>query len=80
MGTDGMIHLYSNWWKGGPIRVTVGPKTWEVNTPVEGNGYQYEADEVCRCIRAGKTQSDVMPLDESSGGTVDDGSSRALWD
>jgi len=65
IGTEGMIHIYSHWWKGGPMRVTVGHRTWEVNVPVEGNGYQYEAAEVCRCLRAGKTQSDVMPLSES---------------
>jgi hypothetical protein len=28
-------------------------------------GYQYEAMEVMRCIREGKTESDIMPLDES---------------
>ena len=30
-----------------------------------GNGYSYEALEVGRCLREGKLESDVMPLDES---------------
>lgn len=30
-----------------------------------GNGYHYEADEVMRCVRAGSTQSEIMPLSES---------------
>ena len=33
--------------------------------PYEGNGYGYEAAEVMRCLRAGKVESSVMPLDES---------------
>ena len=30
-----------------------------------GNGYHYQAEEVMRCVRAGKVQSDVMPLADS---------------
>jgi predicted dehydrogenase len=30
-----------------------------------GNGYQYEADEVATSVRAGRFESDVMPLDDS---------------
>lgn len=30
-----------------------------------GNGYHYEADEVARCVRAGRSESDIMPLDDS---------------
>ena len=33
--------------------------------PVEGNGYQYEAMEVMRCLRHGQMESPIMPLDES---------------
>ena len=32
---------------------------------MESNGYNYEAEEVMRCIRAGKTESVIMPLDET---------------
>ena len=30
-----------------------------------GNGYQFEAEEAARCIREGKTESAIMPLDET---------------
>jgi len=30
-----------------------------------GNGYPHEAIEVATCVRAGKIESDTMPLDES---------------
>lgn len=33
--------------------------------PFEGTGRGHEAEEVMACIRAGKIQSDIMPLDES---------------
>jgi predicted dehydrogenase len=37
----------------------------EVFEPVEGNGYQHEAAEVGRCLRAGALESPRMPLDET---------------
>ncbi len=33
--------------------------------PVVGNGYNYEAAEVMRCLRAGELESKLMPLDET---------------
>ncbi|MEL6579302.1 MAG: Gfo/Idh/MocA family oxidoreductase [Cyanobacteria bacterium J06621_12] len=33
--------------------------------PLEGNGYNYEAVEVMRCLQAGKLESEIMPLDET---------------
>ena len=49
--------------------------------PLDGfNGYEYEAMEVMECIRAGKLESAVMPLDESLSimRTLDE--VRAQWD
>lgn len=37
----------------------------EVEGRIEGNGYNYEAAEVMRCMLGGKLESDVMPLDET---------------
>jgi len=64
-GTEGYVHFGSHWWKGGPMLVTVGEKTWRIEEPVVGNGYQYEADEVARCLHAGKIQSDVVSWEHS---------------
>ena len=30
-----------------------------------GNGYQYEAAEVVRCLREGRLESDIMPLEQT---------------
>lgn len=79
VGTEGYVRLHPTWWKGGPMTVRVGDVRREENLPVAGNGYQYEADEVCRCLREGRTQSDIMPLDDSLAvlGAMD--RLRALW-
>ncbi len=39
--------------------------TQAVHAPTRGNGYNYEAVEVGECIRAGKLESDTLPLKES---------------
>ena len=66
LGAEGNIHLPSIWWKGERLTVTSAGKEPEtIQTPMAGNGYNYEADEVARCIAAGKTESDIMPLDET---------------
>lgn len=46
----------SAWLPGAPRRHTV---------PFRANGYCHEAEEVMRCIRAGRTESERMPLDDS---------------
>jgi predicted dehydrogenase len=43
-----------------------GPKWRRVSAPYAGNGYGHEAQEVMDRIRAGETESPVMPLDESA--------------
>ena len=65
MGSKGMI-LIPDWWH--PTEMTVkiqgeDPQTYTY--ALDGNGYNYEAEEVGRCIREGLTESDVMPLDET---------------
>ena len=36
-----------------------------IEEPFEGNGYQFEAQEVADCLRTGRLESEIMPLDES---------------
>ena len=36
-----------------------------IHLPKVGNGYNYEAAEVHKCLRADKLESDIMPLDET---------------
>ncbi len=65
-GTHGNIVIHSPWWK--PERMTVtgpGGSVEELYHPVESSGFQYEAQHVGECLRAGKLESDVMPLDQT---------------
>ncbi len=66
VGDSGSVTLHPLWWKG--TRFTVSPAGQEATTieaPFDGNGYNYEAAEVGRCLRSGQIESAVMPLDES---------------
>jgi len=65
MGTEGDIRLHSAWWCGEKMTVTAGGESKTIDLPREGNGYNYEAEEVGRCLRAGNTESDVIPLAET---------------
>jgi predicted dehydrogenase len=67
-GTEGRIHLHTPWWRGTQLTLwqAGGPAEGATfDLPFEGNGYNYEASEVMRCIREGRLESDVMPLDET---------------
>jgi predicted dehydrogenase len=66
MGTEGHLRIDPRWWM--PTRLTLSASGQEdkvVELPFTGNGYNYEAAEVMACLRAGKLESDVMPLDET---------------
>jgi predicted dehydrogenase len=66
MGTEGYVRIHAPWWR--PTSMTIsrpGTEDETVDAPVSGNGFNYEAAEVMRCLEAGKTESDIMPLDET---------------
>lgn len=65
MGTDGRIRIHAPCWIPDKMTVTRGGETEEIEIPYEGNGYNYEAAEVARCIAAGKLESDAMPHAET---------------
>lgn len=67
VGTEGRIELHEDWHKpeGLTLRRKDGTAVDHDFTLSEGNGYQYEAMHVMDCLRAGKTESDIMPLDET---------------
>jgi len=65
-GQDGRLHGRRAWWKGAPFVHTLSDGSTQVYArPYEGNGYQFEAAHVGRCLRDGATESPVMPLGES---------------
>jgi predicted dehydrogenase len=66
MGTEGMIRLYPRFWSATRATLIIDEKVVEdVTLPYEGWGYSYEARHVGECLREGKLESGVMPLDES---------------
>ena len=64
-GTDGSLKLHAPFWNPVHLTLKAGGKTEEIDVPFEGEGFNYEAQEVQSCLRAGKTESQVMPLDET---------------
>lgn len=68
IGTKGRIRLHAQAGLFRPHKLTLtlpGQADQVIDTPFDGNGYHYEAAEVMRCLRAGKLESDIMPVEES---------------
>jgi len=65
IGTEGNIHI-PNFLRARCAILSIQDKQVETYEPAfEGTGYNYEAAEAMRCLREGKLESDIMPLDES---------------
>jgi predicted dehydrogenase len=65
-GTAGQIRIQHSWWEPSRMILTLpGRLDQPIDPPTIGNGYNYEAIEVGRCLRAGRRESDVVPLDET---------------
>jgi len=65
-GTKGSIKIHSPWWRASRLTLaSEGEPERIIERPIAGNGYNYEAAEVMRCLRAGRPESEVMPLDET---------------
>jgi predicted dehydrogenase len=66
MGEMGHIRLHANFVHPTQLTLTLNEGAERVMLfPMEGNGLQYEAVEVMRCLREGCLESPRMPLDES---------------
>jgi len=66
LGTDGRLEIHSPWWK--PSVLTVyrnGQEPERHEMPYEGGGFQFEAMHVAECLRAGRTESEIVPLDDT---------------
>ena len=65
-GSNGMLRL-NRWWHT-PTSLDFIPPDGDIEHfffEEPGNGYQYEAAEVMRCLDAGKTESDLWPVEKS---------------
>ncbi len=66
MGAEGQIRIAPPFWRSQKLTlIPQGGDGQEMELPFAGNGYTHEAAEVGECLRAGKLESDVMPLDET---------------
>ena len=65
IGTDGHIFVHGPFFKATTVTMKSGDNETHLELPLTGNGYNYEAVEVAECLRAGKLESDVMPLAET---------------
>jgi predicted dehydrogenase len=66
VGTEGRIEIDRTWYQ--PTSFTMTLQSGEVERfeePRVGHGLRFEAAEVGRCLREGRLESDVMPLDET---------------
>jgi predicted dehydrogenase len=66
IGTEGRLEIEGPFYA--PNAFTVTPREgtpWRYEEPHEGHGLRHEAAEVVRCLRAGLTESPVLPLDET---------------
>lgn len=65
-GTAGKIVIPQPWARISPVEVIANDGTSHVTTlPHEGHGLRHQAAEVGRRLRAGETESPVVPLDET---------------
>ncbi|MEA5015485.1 MAG: Gfo/Idh/MocA family oxidoreductase [Candidatus Limiplasma sp.] len=64
-GETGRIHMPDFVFGRSAILQSDGRFVQPYTPEVRGNGYAYEAEEVMNCIREGKLESGVMPMDES---------------
>ena len=64
-GSEGRIHVPSFWRATSATLMPDGKEAQTVTLPFIGNGYEYQAIEVARCVREGRRESDVMPLAET---------------
>ena len=79
-GTQGHIYMHSPWWKCPTVSVVRPGKSEEtIEIPITGNGYNYPAVEVGRCLREGLLESPIMPLDETLSIMKTMDSLRAQW-
>ncbi|AYG03630.1 Gfo/Idh/MocA family protein [Gryllotalpicola protaetiae] len=74
-GTDARIDFDPTWYRPTSFTVTRRDgRTERFEFPVEGFGLRFQAEEIARLVREGRTDSDIMPLAESSAimGTMDE--------
>ena len=65
IGDKGKIYAHAPIFCPRKLTISADGKETVIELPFPANGYQFEAMEVGRCIREGKMESGIMPLDET---------------
>lgn len=66
VGTRGRIKLHRSWWEGSDMTLFLDEGGEEfLDFPFTGNGFQFEAAEFMECLREGRLESKILPLDET---------------
>ena len=65
-GTKGYIYI-PQFYGAQEFTVYVGNEEEHICRPSIGDGFEEEIYEVCKCIRAGKTESEILPMKDSIG-------------
>jgi predicted dehydrogenase len=68
LGTNGKIRLHASAWHPTKMTVSISGQPDDLQEfDAHETGFYYEVEEVGNCLRAGKLESDILPLDESLG-------------
>jgi predicted dehydrogenase len=62
-GTEGRIELPRQFYRPDRFTLVRGDKVEETVLELAGHGMGYEAEEVMRCLRANRAESEIIPLD-----------------
>lgn len=80
VGTEGRIEIPGRFFVPQGFTLALhGKEPAQIELPMDGNGYAHEAAEVARCLRAGKIESNIMPLDETHAIMQTMDAIRAQW-
>ena len=64
-GTKGYIRIHPNYWGASEASLITEGQELKVSKPLAGGGFEYQAQEAMRCIRAGLLESPNMPQAET---------------
>lgn len=65
IGTNGTITINTPWHKASSLTLRNGDDDTQFDFPYDGTGFEYQIQEVMRCLHNNKTQSDLMPFELS---------------
>ena len=65
IGTKGTITINTPWHKASSVTLKIGNDETRFDFPYDGTGFEYQIQEVMRCLHNNKKESDLMPFDLS---------------